>query len=188
MLEREVRALQHRHHHHRPGLDPALDFLRLLWAVEHGLETTSKRMQARHGVTGPQRLVLRIIEGFPGISAVGLSRITWLHPSTLTGIVRRLERKGWLQRTADARDRRRARLRVTPAGRRLASRPGRVESAVREMLLTRPRQHIAHTRSVLWLLATKLDDAIAQEPLLPTAVGQHRSYWRQPGIAPASRS
>ena len=162
------------HRERQPGLDPALDFLRLLWAVEHALETTSKRMQARLGVTGPQRLVLRIVESSPRISAVEVSRITWLHPSTVTGIVRRLERKGWLERTADARDRRRALLRVTPAGRRLASLPGPVESAVRETLQARPRQHVSHTRSVLWLLATKLDEAVAEERFLPTAVGQHR--------------
>ena len=42
-------------------LDPVLDFMRLLWSVEHGLERMSKRMGNELGITGPQRLVLRIV-------------------------------------------------------------------------------------------------------------------------------
>jgi hypothetical protein len=30
-----------------PDLDPVLDFMRLLWHVEHGLQSTSKRMERR---------------------------------------------------------------------------------------------------------------------------------------------
>ena len=63
--------------------------MRLLWAVDHGLQTRSKRMAVGLGITGPQRLVLRIVGRFPGISAGQLSRILHLDPSTLTGILRR---------------------------------------------------------------------------------------------------
>ena len=37
-------------------LDATLDFMRLLWAIEHGLQRSSKRMEATLGVTGPQRV------------------------------------------------------------------------------------------------------------------------------------
>ena len=40
-----------------PGV---LQFMQLLWAVVHGLERLSKRMTGDIGVTGPQRLVLRV--------------------------------------------------------------------------------------------------------------------------------
>ena len=50
-------------------LDPVLDFLRLLWSIEHGLQRMSKRMEGELGITGPQRLVLRIVGRFPGLSA-----------------------------------------------------------------------------------------------------------------------
>src|SRR5688572_15630298 len=43
------------------SLGEVLSFMQLLWAVTHGLESTSKRMLAAVGVTGPQRLVLRLI-------------------------------------------------------------------------------------------------------------------------------
>ena len=66
-------------------LDPVLDFMRLLWSVEHGLQSTSKRMEATLGITGPQRLVLRIVTVRPGLSAGELARIVHLHPSTNHG-------------------------------------------------------------------------------------------------------
>jgi MarR family transcriptional regulator, organic hydroperoxide resistance regulator len=36
-------------------LDPVLDFMRLLWSIEHGLQRMSKRMESEIGITGPQR-------------------------------------------------------------------------------------------------------------------------------------
>jgi MarR family transcriptional regulator, organic hydroperoxide resistance regulator len=73
-----------------------LRFLELLWAVAHGLERTSKRMTRDLGVTGPQRLVLRVVGLFPGMSAGELAGILHVHASTLTGVLRRLETQGLL--------------------------------------------------------------------------------------------
>src|ERR1700733_2332457 len=42
-------------------LDAVLDFMRLLWSIEHGLQSASKHMEGTLGITGPQRLVLRIV-------------------------------------------------------------------------------------------------------------------------------
>ena len=42
-----------------PPLGAVLDFMRLLWAVDHALQSTSKRMESTFGLTGPQRLVVR---------------------------------------------------------------------------------------------------------------------------------
>ena len=88
-------------------MDPVLDFLRLLWSIEHSLQRTSKSMQASLGVTGPQRLVLLIVGRAPGISPGDLARIVRLHPSTITGVLQRLERKKLLVRKQDSRDSRR---------------------------------------------------------------------------------
>src|ERR1700733_7143915 len=74
-------------------LDPVLDFMRLLWGIEHRLQSASKRMEASLGITGPQRLVLRVVSRFPGLSAGELARVVRLHPSTVTGILQRLVRK-----------------------------------------------------------------------------------------------
>ena len=47
---------------HRAALArPRARFHALLWAVDHGLTSISKRMERALGITGPQRLVVRIV-------------------------------------------------------------------------------------------------------------------------------
>ena len=96
-----------------------LEFMRLIWALDHGLQSLSKRMHASFGLTGPQRVTLRVLGRRPGISAGTLAEILRLHPSTLTGILHRLERRELVRRSHDPRDRRRTRLELTPRGRKL---------------------------------------------------------------------
>ena len=93
--------------------DTTLEFLRLLWSIEHSLQRISKRMEDSHGVTGPQRLLLRLLRAQPRLSARELASLVFLHPSTVTGILQRLEKKGMLVRERDADDNRRVKLRVT---------------------------------------------------------------------------
>ena len=138
-------------------LDPVLDFLRLLWDVEHRLQSASKHMRAAIGVTGPQRLVLRIVSLSPGLSAGELARTVRLHPSTITGIVQRLAAKGLLIRDVDPADSRRVQLRVADRARPL-TRPsgGTVEAAVKQTLAGVPRIYVEHARIVLGALAAAL--------------------------------
>jgi DNA-binding MarR family transcriptional regulator len=142
-----------------PGLGEILEFMRLLWAVDHALQTRSKRMAATLGVTGPQRFVIRIVGRFPGISAGQLAEILHLHPSTLTGILRRLERAGLLTRRRDRRDGRRAMLGLSAAGRRLETRTGGTIEAVMQAVLAKlPRREVRFTREVLSALAGGLSE------------------------------
>src|SRR2546430_17573809 len=103
-----------RHDGKDPPLGGVLDFLRLLWAVDHALQSASKRMESNFGMTGPQRLVMRIVGRFPGIAAGRVAEILHVHPSTLTGILKRLESPGLLQRRTDPRDPRRPPFIATP--------------------------------------------------------------------------
>jgi MarR family transcriptional regulator, organic hydroperoxide resistance regulator len=113
------------------ALPDVLDFMQLLWAVVHGLERSSKGMAADLGVTGPQRLVLRVVGLFPGVSAGDLAAVLHVHPSTLTGVLQRLVAQRMLVRVADPGDRRRAVLRLAPSGVRVnAQRRGTIEAAV----------------------------------------------------------
>src|SRR3954463_8302937 len=94
------------------ALDPVLDFMRLLWSIEHLPQRRSKWMENELGMTGPQRLVLRVVGQFPGLSASELAHIVRLHPSTITGILQRLVSNGWLERRQDPADTRRVQLRL----------------------------------------------------------------------------
>jgi DNA-binding MarR family transcriptional regulator len=141
-----------------PALEPTLDFMRLLWRIEHGLQSRSKQMEAAIGITGPQRLVLRIVDQFPGLSAGELADIIRVHPSTITGIVQRLVYKGLLARDGDRTDRRRVQLRVRPDARRFTRRsPATIESAVARVLARVPAAHVTQTRSVLTAIACALE-------------------------------
>jgi DNA-binding MarR family transcriptional regulator len=141
------------------GLDPILDFMRLLWAIEHRLQSASKRMEASLGITGPQRLVLRVVSRFPGLSAGELARVVRLHPSTVTGILQRLVRKRLLARDTDPGDSRRVRLHVRPEARPFTRRSaGTVEAAIAGVLSRVPAQQVRHARLVLAAVAAALED------------------------------
>jgi DNA-binding MarR family transcriptional regulator len=134
--------------------------MQLLWAIVHRVERRSKRMTLDLGVTGPQRLVLRVVGLFPGISAGELASILHVHPSTLTGILQRLIDVGLLVRTSDVRDRRRARLRLTARGGRVnAMTSGTVEAAIAATL----RRSTAAERSATQRLLERLAEQLAPE-------------------------
>jgi len=145
-------------------LPDALQFMQLLWAVVHGLEKTSKKMNDAIGVTGPQRLVLRVVGLFPGLSAGDLAAILHVHPSTLTGVLQRLVGQRLLRRINDPRDRRRAILHLTPSGAKAnAVSQGTVESAVIEALDHVSARDRTATRRVLERLARHLNVAALRQ-------------------------
>jgi MarR family transcriptional regulator, organic hydroperoxide resistance regulator len=147
-----------------PHLGDDLEFLRLMWSVTHGLERTSKQMERTLGVTGPQRLVIRLLGRFPGVTLARVASLLQVHPSTASGIVKRLEQRGLVSRRADRRDRRRAYLGLTEAGRRLdMETAGTVETAVHRVLSSVPGPSIEGARVTLAALARQLD-ACAVDP------------------------
>jgi DNA-binding MarR family transcriptional regulator len=139
-------------------LPEALQFMRVLWALVHALELASKSMRQRLGVTGPQRLALRVVGLFPGISAGQLADILHVHPSTLTGVLQRLTEQGFLERTSAASDRRRAQLRLTARGRRINQvRSGTVESAVIAALRQCSARDLASTERLIVGISGQLE-------------------------------
>src|SRR6188474_1928689 len=87
-----------------------LQFMQRMWDFVHALDVRSKRMAKTIGVTGPQRLVIRIVGQSPGQTASDIAATLGKHPSTLTGVLARLEGRGLLVREVDREDRRRARF------------------------------------------------------------------------------
>ena len=142
-----------------PSLGEVLDFMRLIWALDHGLQSLSKRMQVSIGLTGPQRVTLRVLGRFPGLSAGELARILLIHPSTLTGVLQRLEARKLVKRTPDAADGRCSRLALTAKGRRLdVPARGTVEAVVGDVIGRFRRDQVHLTSRVLAVLAQELRD------------------------------
>jgi DNA-binding MarR family transcriptional regulator len=139
-------------------LDPVLDFMRLLWSIEHSLQRMSKRMEGELGITGPQRLVLRVVGQFPGLSAGEVAHIVRLHPSTMTGILHRLVAGGLLERARDPQDGRRSRLHLTPQAMAYTrTAPGTVERSVRLALDRVGATNVQAARTVLAEVARRLE-------------------------------
>jgi MarR family transcriptional regulator, organic hydroperoxide resistance regulator len=150
------------------SLGDVLDFMRLLWAVDHALQQRSKQMLLEVGVTGPQRLVLRVVGRYPGIAAGELASVLHVHPSTLTGVLKRLERQKLIERTRDPSDGRRALLVLSPRGKKLdASNRGTIETMVRKALEHLPPGQVVAAAHVLRGLAEHLEPE-------PARNGKHR--------------
>ncbi len=146
----DVMATRHATPDAQYPLDPVLDFMRLLWSIEHGLQKMSKRMESELGITGPQRLVLRVVGRFPGLSAGELAHVVRLHPSTITGILQRLVKQGLLERERDPSDSRRTLLRLNPRAVVYArTSSGTVERAVTHALSKAGAANVRAARKVL---------------------------------------
>ncbi len=131
--------------------------MQVLWALVHGLERRSKRMSRTIGVTGSQRLVLRVAGLSPGISPGSLAAVLHVHPSTLTGVLRRLVAQRLLVRTSARDDRRRSALRLTARGERVnRAKTGTVEAEIGRALQGVAARDRAVTRRVLERLTARL--------------------------------
>lgn len=142
-------------------LTEELEFLRVLWLVDHVIQAASRRMYDTLGLTGPQRLALRIISTHAGLAPGDLARILHLHPSTLTGILQRLEARSLAERRVDRSDRRRVRLFVTRRGAALvASLAGTLEHAVKCTLVRWTRKDVHRVKALLTDLAAQVTDPV----------------------------
>jgi DNA-binding MarR family transcriptional regulator len=116
-------------------VDPVLEFIRLMWSVDHELQRVSKRMVTRMGLTAPQRLAVRFIGLHRGLTPGALAELLHVHPGTVTGFVRQLEDIGLIRIKRSEEDTRRLHLELTPKGRVMNRRSrGTVESAVRRVV------------------------------------------------------
>lgn len=141
-----------------------LDLLERTWRVKHGMERLSNRMMRELGVTGPQRLMVRCIGKFAGASAAELSELLHLDPGTVSAMLRKLESRGLIMRRTDPRDRRRATIVLTAAGKRIdRATPQTVEATVERCLRTLAPDDVEATMRVLALLAEALERAADHE-------------------------
>jgi DNA-binding MarR family transcriptional regulator len=134
-----------------------LVFMQCMFQLVHSLDVRSKRMMQTLGVTGPQRLVIRHIGQRAGRTASELAAILGMHPSTLTGILARLETRGSIARERDEQDRRVSRFRLTALGKKIdRERRGTVEAAVRRALARAERGSVEQSVGIFQMLSHEL--------------------------------
>jgi len=102
--------------------------------------------------------VVRMIGSFPGVTAGELARLLHLHPSTMTGLLQRLERRRMIRRRSHAGgDRRVVAFALSRQGGRLDSRrSGTIESTMASVLASLSPGQVAAARAVLAALADRL--------------------------------
>jgi DNA-binding MarR family transcriptional regulator len=142
----------------RGDLPETLQFIRLLWQLDHALNKRSRRLLGQVGVTAPQRFLLKVVGMRPGCSPGQLARFLHVTPATVTRVVQRLEASGFLWREADPDDSRRVLLHLTAKGRKVEERcSGLNESPVTQLLEATPRARVEETRRLLSALVEALD-------------------------------
>jgi len=99
--------------------------LRILQSIRRIIRSAglySHKLAALHGVTVPQLVCLMKVAEMAPITIKALSKEVFLSPSTLVGIVDRLESKGLVERQRSTEDRRQVLLSVTEKGLELIAR------------------------------------------------------------------
>ncbi len=103
----------------RREISRIVNTIRLIKGVH---ERYSRDLMKRYGITGQQLWALRTVASTPHISLGELSERMYLHISTGSGIVDRLEARRYLVRERSLEDRRVVQLRITPRGRQVVRR------------------------------------------------------------------
>ena len=90
--------------------------MQALRRIIKAIQDYSQDISNQFGITGPQLWALKTIFEHGNLSLSELSKRMYLHPSTMTGVVDRLEKKGLVVRKRDKGDRRVVKLQITPEG------------------------------------------------------------------------
>ncbi len=98
------------------------EIMHSLRRIIKAIQDYSYEISEKFGITGPQLWTLKTISKNEGLSLGELSKKTYWHPSTITGLIDRLEKKGYVGRDRDQRDRRVVKLLLTPKGKGLVKR------------------------------------------------------------------
>lgn len=95
------------------------DVLIALRQIVRAIDLHSKKLVQRHGVTGPQMLVLKKLAEAAPVAVGELARRASLSQATITDILDRMERRNLVLRMRSKTDKRRVLVTVTPDGEQL---------------------------------------------------------------------
>jgi len=95
------------------------DNLRRVIQIVHGYSNRAQRVE---GLTGPQLWAIKVLSGSAPVRVSDLARQMYLHPSTVVGILDRLEAKGLAARIRSKRDHRVVEVELTEKGKAISGR------------------------------------------------------------------
>jgi DNA-binding MarR family transcriptional regulator len=143
-------------------IDEWLEVMRLIWTIDHRLQSISAHLHRELGVTGQQRLVIKLVGQYPGISAGEIADILRVHQSSLSVTFKKLVDGKILERRVDRVDGRRAMFFLTSRGRlNDATLAGTAEVAVKRTLSRSTAEAVAGAKTVLGDLLGELEAELA---------------------------
>ncbi len=145
------------------------------------IQEYSKAILRQTGLSAPQVWVLSVLEGAPGLSLNDLSERIFAHPSTVSGIIDRLEERGVVRRERDPDDGRGVRLSLTPRGRRMVGNsPPPVQVGLRDALERMPAAQLRQLRRSLDHLVRETAARGVEAPFFETDAAPRPSRRRSP--------
>ncbi len=103
----------------KPQISVSDNVLISLRRITQAIDLHSRQLVRQHGITTPQLIILKQIEGKDAHTVSQIAKLVSLKQATVTDILNRLERKGLVQRQKDLGDRRRVLITETDAGKKL---------------------------------------------------------------------
>ena len=99
-----------------------------LYSAAHAMQSAYAPLLDPLGLTYPQFLVISALHGAPDMTVGQLGAVLLLDTNTLTPLLKRMEKAGWLTRLRDPADERQVRLALTPSGQDMAAKLGAVSA------------------------------------------------------------
>ncbi len=148
-----------------------LQILQALRQINRAIDIHSRKLKTTHNTTAPQLICLGIIVNSGSSTVTKIAKLAYLSPSTVVGILDRLEHEGYIVRERDVNDRRNWNAIATKNGKALLK---KVPSPLQESLLTALQELPGHeqasiTGSLLKIVKLMGADSIAAAPVLGTA-------------------
>lgn len=153
-----------------PAEKGELHIFQALRRIIRAIEIHSQKLSHGHQITGPQLGCLLAIKEQGALTTTRLSQTVYLSPSTVVGIVDRLEEKGLVTRLRSTLDRRQVQIGLTDAGIRLTdSAPSPLQETLTRGLKNLPAAELAAITLALDKLVYLMEaEKISAAPILET--------------------
>jgi DNA-binding MarR family transcriptional regulator len=116
-----------------------LRILQLLRRIIRAVDIHSHKLAHLHDITGPQLGCLMVIKENGPLTSGNIAKKVYLSPSTIVGIIDRLEKKKLIIRDRDRKDRRQVFVSITPKGEKLLTdTPSLLQDTLAKALLELP--------------------------------------------------
>ena len=155
-----------------PAEQRCRDVLVALRRIIRAIDRHSGYLAQHYQLTGPQLFVLQVLRREGELAAGALARASAMSQATMTGILKRLEKRGLIDRRRSERDKRSILVRLTAAGDALlAQNPsGLQESFVRAFLARPDWEQSLIVSSLQHVVAMMEAGDIEASPILTTGV------------------